>query len=123
MSGSSTTMASEWFLKPIARIQSLRFDDLGKLSKSLMELSQTYPIWEFNGLTNAEQCAIDSVPEDEGQSPYLDLLSQEGKELVHHAVNQILETSLDQEFVQSVRRNDPCPCGSGKKYKHCHGKK
>jgi preprotein translocase subunit SecA len=18
-------------------------------------------------------------------------------------------------------RNDPCPCGSGKKYKHCHG--
>jgi uncharacterized protein len=20
-----------------------------------------------------------------------------------------------------VRRNDPCPCGSGKKYKHCHG--
>lgn len=21
-----------------------------------------------------------------------------------------------------VRRNDPCPCGSGKKYKHCCGK-
>ena len=21
-----------------------------------------------------------------------------------------------------VRRNDPCPCGSGKKFKHCHGK-
>jgi preprotein translocase subunit SecA len=20
-----------------------------------------------------------------------------------------------------VGRNDPCPCGSGKKYKHCHG--
>jgi hypothetical protein len=19
------------------------------------------------------------------------------------------------------RRNDPCPCGSGKKFKHCHG--
>ncbi|MGO1328502.1 MAG: SEC-C metal-binding domain-containing protein [Idiomarina loihiensis] len=19
-------------------------------------------------------------------------------------------------------RNEPCPCGSGKKYKHCHGK-
>lgn len=23
---------------------------------------------------------------------------------------------------QMVGRNDPCPCGSGKKYKHCHGK-
>ena len=21
-----------------------------------------------------------------------------------------------------IGRNDPCPCGSGKKYKHCHGK-
>ena len=24
--------------------------------------------------------------------------------------------------VTKVGRNDPCPCGSGKKYKHCHGK-
>ena len=22
---------------------------------------------------------------------------------------------------QKIGRNDPCPCGSGKKYKHCHG--
>lgn len=25
--------------------------------------------------------------------------------------------------VPAVGRNDPCPCGSGKKYKYCHGKK
>jgi preprotein translocase subunit SecA len=24
--------------------------------------------------------------------------------------------------IPSVGRNEPCPCGSGKKYKHCHGK-
>ncbi len=24
--------------------------------------------------------------------------------------------------VKKVGRNDPCPCGSGKKYKHCHGR-
>src|SRR5690606_7741851 len=24
--------------------------------------------------------------------------------------------------VPKVGRNDPCPCGSGKKYKHCHGR-
>ena len=24
--------------------------------------------------------------------------------------------------IEGVSRNDPCPCGSGKKYKHCHGK-
>ena len=27
-----------------------------------------------------------------------------------------------QRFVEKVGRNDPCPCGSGKKYKNCHGK-
>ena len=24
--------------------------------------------------------------------------------------------------VPKVGRNDPCPCGSGKKYKYCHGR-
>jgi preprotein translocase subunit SecA len=23
---------------------------------------------------------------------------------------------------KKVGRNDPCPCGSGKKFKNCHGK-
>lgn len=23
---------------------------------------------------------------------------------------------------KKIERNEPCPCGSGKKYKHCHGK-
>jgi preprotein translocase subunit SecA len=27
-----------------------------------------------------------------------------------------------QQAVGQVGRNEPCPCGSGKKYKHCHGK-
>ena len=26
-----------------------------------------------------------------------------------------------QEAYTSTRRNDPCPCGSGKRFKHCHG--
>ena len=25
-------------------------------------------------------------------------------------------------YAEKTSRNDPCPCGSGKKYKHCHGK-
>jgi preprotein translocase subunit SecA len=36
-----------------------------------------------------------------------------------------LTTSLGRvptgEQVPAVGRNDPCPCGSGKKYKKCHG--
>lgn len=33
-----------------------------------------------------------------------------------HAAEQPLPADL------KVGRNEPCPCGSGKKYKHCHGK-
>lgn len=30
----------------------------------------------------------------------------------------------DEDFKNlNISRNDPCPCGSGKKYKHCHGNK
>ena len=29
---------------------------------------------------------------------------------------------LNEEQMKNVRRNDPCPCGSGKKFKRCHGK-
>ena len=37
-----------------------------------------------------------------------------------------VQTTLDEETVKAavprVGRNEPCPCGSGKKYKHCHGR-
>lgn len=32
-----------------------------------------------------------------------------------------VEENLKTEIREKVGRNDPCPCGSGKKYKHCHG--
>ncbi|MFZ4537320.1 preprotein translocase subunit SecA [Propionivibrio sp.] len=49
----------------------------------------------------------------------------------HHAgYDEVLGTSDDDELAKAqpihagpkVGRNDPCPCGSGKKYKQCHGK-
>ena len=46
----------------------------------------------------------------------------------HHAGYEEALASLDDEKSlpshagQKIGRNDPCPCGSGKKYKQCHGK-
>jgi preprotein translocase subunit SecA len=31
------------------------------------------------------------------------------------------EVASDSDSVPRVGRNEPCPCQSGKKYKHCHG--
>ena len=38
------------------------------------------------------------------------------------SVTQVAEDRADDQQVPKVGRNEPCPCGSGKKYKHCHGK-
>ncbi|MFH1159860.1 MAG: preprotein translocase subunit SecA [bacterium] len=44
-----------------------------------------------------------------------DLLSQA------HANTQERSKPQPVKVEKKVGRNDPCPCGSGKKYKHCHG--
>ena len=42
--------------------------------------------------------------------------------------NEMMANTQEQQKSQPVKvekkvgRNEPCPCGSGKKYKHCHGK-
>jgi uncharacterized protein len=40
--------------------------------------------------------------------------------IVHRLMRQ--EAELERRFTQA-NRNDPCPCGSGLKFKHCHGKR
>ena len=41
------------------------------------------------------------------------------------AANELQQENAEQPFVRNglkVGRNDPCPCGSGRKYKQCHGR-
>ena len=35
---------------------------------------------------------------------------------------RVVEKQAPIKVAPKIGRNDPCPCGSGKKYKHCHGK-
>jgi preprotein translocase subunit SecA len=35
---------------------------------------------------------------------------------------RVAEKQAPVKVAPKIGRNDPCPCGSGKKYKHCHGK-
>ena len=48
-----------------------------------------------------------------------------GMESIHEEAEEAEAESSHRPFVRpdrKVGRNDPCPCGSGKKYKQCHGK-
>lgn len=48
--------------------------------------------------------------------------SSNAKELAAASTNEAQLKGSDEFGDKKPKRNDPCPCGSGKKYKDCHGK-
>ncbi len=50
------------------------------------------------------------------QETHLNPLSGENE------MEEFEKIELSEEQTKNIRRNDPCPCGSGKKYKRCHGR-
>ncbi|MET0151636.1 MAG: SEC-C metal-binding domain-containing protein [Candidatus Binatia bacterium] len=48
-------------------------------------------------------------------------VEQQQRQTQLSAGGQVLKTETVKRDVEKVGRNDPCPCGSGKKYKKCHG--
>ena len=75
---------------------------------------------KFEALGEDEEGAIDLdalFPDEDGeQDNDADLLVQDG------AIDEKPSINFGPVHVEHIGRNDPCPCGSGKKYKHCHGK-
>ena len=75
--------------------------------------------------------------EDENGQPLIEVDPDEAAELLRSAPSAIPEAVLEiaqfwknrrspaepaRRIGPKVGRNDPCPCGSGKKYKHCCGR-
>lgn len=71
---------------------------------------------------------------DEGEVEFVAKYSFRGKHFAHHEagrfrknegrwvyVDGVMNPRPQQRVVAKVGRNDPCPCGSGKKYKKCCG--
>jgi preprotein translocase subunit SecA len=46
---------------------------------------------------------------------------QQQRQTQMSAAGQVLKTETVRRDADKIGRNDPCPCGSGKKYKKCHG--
>ena len=69
---------------------------------------------------------VDAIEEQRRQSEAAQVRTYSHEET--NALAEEKETEVDGQAVEpfvrdgaKVGRNDPCPCGSGKKYKHCHG--
>ena len=70
--------------------------------------------------------ALCSVSIEQKQNPTIESTPAEKTQAPQHNSQQIkpasvLENTQQPERTKKLGRNDPCPCGSGKKYKHCHG--
>jgi preprotein translocase subunit SecA len=76
-------------------------------------------------LTAVEIRAKDDVPQADDKPHVQNVQLQHGGAAEAEAEVAASDEKKAQPTVrhaQKVGRNDPCPCGSGKKYKHCHGK-
>lgn len=68
--------------------------------------------------------ATESIQEDLGQVrdiQYQHAEAGSGMENLGEAAQNSQEMKPIVNTLPKVGRNEPCPCGSGKKYKHCHG--
>ncbi|OCL19699.1 preprotein translocase subunit SecA [Gilliamella sp. wkB171] len=90
-------------------LESLKYDVIGVLSRvqirsqEEVDEAERQRLAEMEKLMEKQKTSHESVTSIDGDQP---------------------ETSSTQPVVRAqakVGRNDPCPCGSGKKYKHCHG--
>ncbi|HNG47672.1 MAG TPA: SEC-C metal-binding domain-containing protein, partial [Agitococcus sp.] len=79
------------------------------------------PSEEEVAAAQAEQAAQMAAMEMHMEHPAL-LSSEEGMPAVVDGTQPDVGNMDNPYADQYVGRNDPCPCGSGKKYKQCHGR-
>lgn len=106
--------------------------------QQLTDFANNLPLWHLRGFTATEYPSEAFVPTLATKEPLGPILRKLKKEayLITDILNgkkppsdipQPSNTSLssmdDNPWAdQKIGRNDPCPCGSGLKYKKCHGK-
>jgi preprotein translocase subunit SecA len=75
-------------------------------------------------LTAVEMRAKEDVPQPDDKAHVQNVQLQHGGAAEPGGEGEAPEQKAQPtvRHAQKVGRNDPCPCGSGKKYKHCHGK-
>jgi preprotein translocase subunit SecA len=87
------------------------WDRIGQqVTQAIFRLEKESPgfvssLWQITATKHEEAPSASAAQSEEGQLP--------GQSDI------VVETIRNHE--EKVGRNDPCPCGSGKKYKKCHG--
>ena len=82
-----------------------------------LRLDVTKHMGKVRPLTEEEQKAIvEQMVSKQGQNQKIEQPKTNGL-----PINRIPEKEMPKNW-QNTGRNEKCPCGSGKKFKHCHGR-
>ncbi|ECE8001116.1 preprotein translocase subunit SecA, partial [Salmonella enterica subsp. enterica serovar Bareilly] len=94
----------ESFAMFAAMLESLKYEVISTLSKVQVRMPEEVEAMEMQRREEAERLAQmqQLSHQDDDAAVAADLAAQTGE--------------------RKIGRNDPCPCGSGKKYKQCHGR-
>ncbi len=90
-----------------AMLESLKYDVISILSKVQVSLPEEVRVLEQQRREEAERLSKQQQLSHQSD-PYASLVQETARPVAR--------------MEQKTGRNDPCPCGTGKKYKHCHGK-
>ena len=104
-------------------LMSCSMEDLQSIVGVLMELMNCLPRWILKGNTPEVVHEKYERPKMQKQPPQLVVgpnMKKAGIDISQERFNDLWKDSAVQ-FTSKVGRNDPCPCGSGKKYKYCCG--
>lgn len=108
-------------------------DQVNECITAAMEFINNVPYWRFSGNSSAEvsKKEMEAIRKS-GKIPEIKIgpnLRARGiesfeqlQELAARGEDFPIPDTIMNPFGGKVGRNDPCPCGSGKKYKHCCGK-
>jgi preprotein translocase subunit SecA len=94
---------------------------LDRIRDDVIRLLMTVRIQTQEEIQQAEQEAAQAVQMQNVQYQHTEY--QEAEQLAQQAAAPASDhPGTVRNILPKVGRNDACPCGSGKKYKHCHGK-
>ncbi|WP_288576682.1 SEC-C domain-containing protein [uncultured Prevotella sp.] len=123
-----------YFLKNVLTEEEQELTDrvVEEWMQHLAEFANNMPLWHLRGFTAADYSAEAFVSKLSTEEPLGTMLRKLKKEVnlikdILNAKEQIFDQTKQSKednpwAVQKIGRNDPCPCGSGLKFKKCHGK-
>jgi len=102
-----------------------KLEGFNMFDEMILAIKRNVPILFFKARIQQSETRTYSTGVREIQTQHQELGQFNGGQSTSDSKQPVQQTMQQTTVVRTmpkVGRNDPCPCGSGKKYKHCHGR-